>query len=162
MTSADFPSASTSQPRRKDEKGKQVLQPGTPSNGRPLRHRSAFAGLSLSSRHYEIHVVRSYIAHADSPSFKLAAFLMKRPQQTVSNVRVVCQKLLRGLFPDSRQPYFARDDKQELCRAFALEGTGIWHAATVSLAQQLWGPLRGRLDSRLALDTTAQVCPSPS
>lgn len=43
------------------------------------------------------------------------------------------------------------------CRAFALEGTGIWHAATVSLAQQLWGPLRMRLDSRLALDTTAQV-----
>ena len=43
------------------------------------------------------------------------------------------------------------------CRAFALEGSGIWHAATVAVAQQLWGPLRMRLDSRLALDFTAQV-----
>ena len=161
MTSADFPSASTSNPRRKDEKGKQVLQPGTPSNGRPLRHRSAFVGLSLSSRHYEIHVVRSYIAHADSPLLQACNF----PHEVAPanrGCKSSVSKAHKGPLSYSRQTYFPRDNRQELCRAFALEGTGIWHAATVSLAQQLWGPLRGRLDSRLALDTTAQVCLLPS
>lgn len=43
------------------------------------------------------------------------------------------------------------------CRAFALEGRGIWHAASISLGQQVWGPLRARLDTRLALDVTEQV-----
>ena len=42
-------------------------------------------------------------------------------------------------------------------RAFTLEGRGIWHAASISLAQQIWGPLRARLDTRLALDMTSQV-----
>ena len=42
-------------------------------------------------------------------------------------------------------------------RAFTLEGRGIWHAASISLAQQVWGPLRARLDTRLALDMTSQV-----
>ena len=61
----------------------------------------------------------------------------------------------------SQKAFRDRRSEGEFCRAFALEGTGIWHAATVSLAQQLWGPLRGRLDSRMALDTTAQVQTSP-
>ena len=74
MTSADYPSTSTSNPRRKDEKGKQVLQPGTPSNGRPLRHRSAFEGPSLSSKHCGILVARSYIAHADFPLLQACSF----------------------------------------------------------------------------------------
>ena len=38
-------------------------------------------------------------------------------------------------------------------RAFALEGRGIWHALSVSAAQQVWGPLRARADLRLALES---------
>lgn len=37
-------------------------------------------------------------------------------------------------------------------RAFALEGRGTWHALSVSLAQQVIGPLRARADVRCALD----------
>ena len=29
-------------------------------------------------------------------------------------------------------------------RAFALEGCGVWHAASVSLSQQVFGPVRAR------------------
>lgn len=44
-----------------------------------------------------------------------------------------------------------RPDKH---RAFALEGRGAWHALSVSLAQQVLGPLRARADFRFALDPT--------
>jgi hypothetical protein len=44
-----------------------------------------------------------------------------------------------------------RPDKH---RAFALEGRGSWHALSVSLAQQVVGPLRVRADFRFALDPT--------
>jgi hypothetical protein len=44
-----------------------------------------------------------------------------------------------------------RPDKH---RAFALEGRGSWHALSVSLAQQVAGPLRARADFRFALDPT--------
>lgn len=37
-------------------------------------------------------------------------------------------------------------------RAFALEGRGSWHALSVSLAQQVIGPIRARADFRFALD----------
>lgn len=37
-------------------------------------------------------------------------------------------------------------------RAFALEGRGSWHALSISLAQQIVGPLRARADFRFALD----------
>jgi len=37
-------------------------------------------------------------------------------------------------------------------RAFALEGRGSWHALSISLAQQIIGPLRARADFRFALD----------
>jgi hypothetical protein len=46
--------------------------------------------------------------------------------------------------PDAHRP-----DKH---RAFALEGRGSWHALTVSLGQQVAGPLRARADLRFALD----------
>ncbi|KAK9843446.1 hypothetical protein WJX81_003011 [Elliptochloris bilobata] len=48
-------------------------------------------------------------------------------------------------------------------RAFALEGRGIWHALSVSAAQQLVGPLRLRADFRLALEPPAAppVPPNP-
>lgn len=39
-------------------------------------------------------------------------------------------------------------------RAFALEGRGTWHALSVSLAQQVVGPVRARMDVRCALDPT--------
>jgi hypothetical protein len=35
--------------------------------------------------------------------------------------------------------------------AFALEERDIWHALSVSAAQQVFGPLRARVDLRLAL-----------
>lgn len=44
-----------------------------------------------------------------------------------------------------------RPDKH---RAFALEGRGSWHALSVSLAQQIVGPVRARADFRFALDPT--------
>lgn len=45
----------------------------------------------------------------------------------------------------------SRPDKH---RAFALEGRGSWHALSVSLAQQVFGPVRARTDFRFALDPT--------
>ena len=42
-----------------------------------------------------------------------------------------------------------------VCRAFALEGRGIWHALSISASQQLVGPLRLRADFRLALEAPA-------
>lgn len=42
-----------------------------------------------------------------------------------------------------------------MCRAFALEGRGIWHALSISAAQQLVGPLRVRADFRMALEPPA-------
>ena len=44
-----------------------------------------------------------------------------------------------------------RPDKH---RAFALEGRGSWHALSVSVAQQVLGPVRARADFRFALDPT--------
>ena len=41
--------------------------------------------------------------------------------------------------------------------AFALEGRGIWHAASASFAQQVLGPLRVRADYRVALDMPSMV-----
>ncbi len=38
-------------------------------------------------------------------------------------------------------------------RAFALEGRGIWHALSVSAAQQVYGPVRARADMRFALES---------
>jgi len=43
----------------------------------------------------------------------------------------------------------SRPDKH---RAFALEGRGNWHSCSVSLAQQIFGPIRARADLRFALD----------
>ena len=40
-----------------------------------------------------------------------------------------------------------------VCRAFALEGRGIWHALSVSAAQQVYGPVRARADFRFALES---------
>jgi hypothetical protein len=37
-------------------------------------------------------------------------------------------------------------------RAFALEGRGIWHALSLSAAQQVYGPMRARADLRFALE----------
>lgn len=45
----------------------------------------------------------------------------------------------------------SRPDKH---RAFALEGRGSWHSLSVSLAQQVFGPIRARADFRFALDPT--------
>ncbi|KAI8105076.1 hypothetical protein M9435_000248 [Picochlorum sp. BPE23] len=44
-----------------------------------------------------------------------------------------------------------RPDKH---RAFALEGKGIWHCCSLSVSQQIFGPVRGRADFRFALDPT--------
>ena len=38
------------------------------------------------------------------------------------------------------------------CRAFALEGRGVWHALSASVTQQVLGPIRARADFRYALD----------
>lgn len=43
--------------------------------------------------------------------------------------------------------------------AFALEGRNIWHAATLSVAQQLIGPLRVRADMRLSLHVPGGYSP---
>lgn len=42
-------------------------------------------------------------------------------------------------------------------RAFALEGRGIWHALSASVAQQLIGPVRIRADFRFALDLPSSI-----
>lgn len=50
------------------------------------------------------------------------------------------------------------------CRAGPLEGRGVWHAVSLSVAQQVLGPLRARADARLALHVPGsipQVCPAP-
>ncbi len=47
------------------------------------------------------------------------------------------------------------------CRAGPLEGRGVWHAVSLSAAQQVLGPLRARADARLALHVPGsipQVC----
>ena len=43
------------------------------------------------------------------------------------------------------------------CRAFALEGRGIWHALSASVTQQVVGPIRLRGDLRCALDLPSSV-----
>ena len=51
-----------------------------------------------------------------------------------------------------------------VCRAGPLEGRGVWHAVSLSAAQQVLGPLRARADARLALHVPGsipQVCPAP-
>lgn len=40
-----------------------------------------------------------------------------------------------------------------MLRAFALEGRGIWHALSISAAQQVYGPVRARADLRFALES---------
>jgi hypothetical protein len=42
-------------------------------------------------------------------------------------------------------------------RAFALEGRGMWHALSLSAAQQLYGPIRLRADARVALENPVLV-----
>lgn len=44
-------------------------------------------------------------------------------------------------------------------RAFALEGRNIWHAANLSIAQQLVGPVRGRADLRFSLHVPGGYSP---
>lgn len=44
-----------------------------------------------------------------------------------------------------------------LCRAFALEGRGIWHALSASITQQVIGPVRARADFRYALDLPSSI-----
>ena len=43
--------------------------------------------------------------------------------------------------------------------AFALHGRDIWHAATLSLTQQIVGPLRARADVRFALHVPGGFSP---
>ena len=47
--------------------------------------------------------------------------------------------------------------QHDTCRAFALEGRGIWHALSASVAQQLIGPVRIRADFRFALDLPSSI-----
>ena len=44
-----------------------------------------------------------------------------------------------------------------VCRAFALEGRGIWHALSASITQQILGPVRARADFRYALDLPSSI-----
>ncbi|KAL4452107.1 hypothetical protein ABPG75_007769 [Micractinium tetrahymenae] len=63
-----------------------------------------------------------------------------------------------GVMPDASTLAAAAADgghRPDKHRAFALEGRGAWHALSVSLAQQLVGPVRARLDARFALDPTS-------
>ena len=43
------------------------------------------------------------------------------------------------------------------CRAFALEGRGIWHALSASVTQQVIGPVRAQADFRYALDLPSSI-----
>ena len=47
-----------------------------------------------------------------------------------------------------------------MCRAFALEGRGIWHALSLSATQQVYGPLRARADMRVALESPPPSVPA--
>ena len=47
-----------------------------------------------------------------------------------------------------------------MCRAFALEGRGIWHALSLSATQQVYGPLRARADMRVALESPPPSAPA--
>ena len=49
---------------------------------------------------------------------------------------------------------------RQMCRAFALEGRGIWHALSMSATQQLYGPLRARADLRVALESPPAAGPA--
>ncbi|KAK9859782.1 hypothetical protein WJX84_005430, partial [Apatococcus fuscideae] len=42
-------------------------------------------------------------------------------------------------------------------RAGPLEGRGVWHAVSLSAAQQVLGPLRARADARLALHVPGTI-----
>ena len=44
-----------------------------------------------------------------------------------------------------------------VCRAFALEGRGVWHALSASFTQQVLGPIRARADFRYALDLPSGI-----
>ena len=48
----------------------------------------------------------------------------------------------------------------QICRAFALEGRGIWHALSMSATQQVYGPLRARADLRVALESPPAAGPA--
>ncbi|PSC71107.1 rRNA-processing EFG1 [Micractinium conductrix] len=63
-----------------------------------------------------------------------------------------------GVVPDASALAAAAADgghRPDKHRAFALEGRGAWHALSVSLAQQVFGPVRARVDARFALDPTS-------
>lgn len=63
-----------------------------------------------------------------------------------------------GVMPDASSLAAAAADgghRPDKHRAFALEGRGAWHALSVSLAQQVVGPVRARVDARFALDPTS-------
>eukprot|EP00887_Chlorella_sp_A99_P007649 scaffold20.g7649.t1 len=59
-----------------------------------------------------------------------------------------------GMVPDPAAMAADEGHRPDKHRAFALEGQGAWHALSVSVAQQVGGPLRGRVDMRFALDPT--------
>ncbi|KAL6758991.1 hypothetical protein V8C86DRAFT_1387143 [Haematococcus lacustris] len=54
--------------------------------------------------------------------------------------------------PGKGQPQ--QQQQQQQHPAFGLEGRGAWHALTLSLRQQLVGPLRGCVDLRYSLDSS--------
>ncbi|PRW57399.1 TRIGALACTOSYLDIACYLGLYCEROL chloroplastic [Chlorella sorokiniana] len=60
-----------------------------------------------------------------------------------------------GVVPDPATLTADAAHRPDKHRAFALEGRGAWHALSVSLAQQVFGPVRARVDARFALDPTS-------
>lgn len=65
------------------------------------------------------------------------------------------QRLLVGTQQMSKQVLRLNGILQ--CRAFALEGRGIWHALSASVTQQVIGPVRARADFRYALDLPSSI-----
>ena len=50
-------------------------------------------------------------------------------------------------------------DRRQLMPSAALSSSDIWHAATVSLTQQVFGPIRARADLRWALHVPGGFSP---
>ena len=55
------------------------------------------------------------------------------------------------------QKWLHLQNSSRVCRAFALEGRGIWHALSASITQQVIGPVRARADFRYALDLPSSI-----
>lgn len=125
-----------------------------------VRVRAACIGclhwLSLTSIHTRLH---RYVQNTDMrPNF---FFFVYQSVASASCTYATSICLVRYTLCVHCLESSTRKSSSHVCRAFALEGRGIWHALSASVTQQIIGPVRARADFRYALDLPSnipQVC----